>query len=109
MSKLRNMNKLTRVKVKVVNDTTIPIHEDKGYREVEGESKSSRLVVLILLLLPMFGCGTHRFYVGKIGTGILYLLTFGWFGIGLLFDLIKILQGTFQDCYGRTITKWLVD
>ena len=103
MSKLRNTNKLTRVKVKVVNDTTIPIHE------VEGESKSSRLIALILLLLPMFGCGTHRFYVGKIGTGILYLLTFGWFGIGLLFDLIKILQGTFKDCYGRTITKWLVD
>lgn len=40
---------------------------------------------LLLTFLGIFGI--HRFYMGKWITGILYLLTGGLFGIGLLYDL----------------------
>ena len=62
---------------------------------------------LITLLLCLFcgGIGVHRYYVGKIGTGILYTLTLGIFGIGTLIDLIKIATGKFTDKNGNYIQK----
>ena len=42
------------------------------------------LAWILLTFLGVFG--VHRFYLGKWGTGILYLLTLGIFGIGLIYD-----------------------
>lgn len=62
-------------------------------------SQKSKVVALLLCLF-LGGLGIHRFYVGKIGTGILYLLTCGFFGIGAIIDLILIAVGSFKDKYG---------
>lgn len=51
--------------------------------------------VLLCFFLGVFGI--HRFYVGKIGTGILMLLTLGGLGIWSLIDFIMIVCGSFKD------------
>ncbi|HZR39612.1 MAG TPA: NINE protein [Ktedonobacteraceae bacterium] len=47
--------------------------------------------------------GVHRFYAGRIASGILQLLTFGGFGIWVLIDIILIVTGEFKDKYGRPL------
>lgn len=60
---------------------------------------------LVTLLLSIFlgSLGIHRFYVGKIGTGILQLLTLGGCGIWTLVDIIMIATGKFKDKDGNEI------
>jgi TM2 domain-containing membrane protein YozV/ribosomal protein L40E len=52
------------------------------------QPRSKTVAYLLLIFLGVFGA--HRFYLEKIGTGILYLLTFGLFGIGVLVDLFTL-------------------
>ena len=51
----------------------------------------------LLLCIFLGEFGIHRFYVGKIGTGILYLFTLGLFGVGWIVDIILIAAGAFRD------------
>ena len=68
-------------------------------------SDKSRAIALVLgITLGMFG--GHRFYVGKIGTGLLMLFTFGGCGIWYLVDNIMIAAGGFRDAEGRMVIRW---
>ena len=68
-------------------------------------SPKSRLVaVLLCFFLGVFGA--HRFYVGKIGTGVLMLVTVGGLGIWALIDLIFVVIGSFRDKEGRLVFRW---
>jgi TM2 domain-containing membrane protein YozV len=71
-------------------------------------SPGKRLTALLLALIgPMFGlCGLQRFYVGKIGTGILWLFTGGLLGIGQLIDIILIAVGQFRDRNELPLVVW---
>ena len=69
-------------------------------------SEKSRLVTLFLCgWLGVFGA--HRFYVGKTGTAILWLFTFGIFGIGYFVDLIMIVLGKFFDASNKPVLIWM--
>lgn len=66
-------------------------------------SKGKDFLVASLLSLFLGGLGVDRFYIGKIGTGILKLITFGGFGIWYLVDLIIILTGNMKDNTGKLL------
>ena len=68
-------------------------------------SPRSRLVALLFCVL-LGWIGVHRFYVGKIGTGILMVVTIGGLGIWTLIDLILIAVGSFRDKEGRRVFRW---
>ncbi len=68
-------------------------------------SPKSRFVALTLCFLFGF-LGIHRFYVGKVGTGILMILTLGFCGIWTFIDLIMIAIGSFKDKEGRRLFRW---
>lgn len=68
------------------------------------KSEKSWLATLLLCLF-LGPLGVHRFYVGKIGTGILQLITLGGCGIWTIIDFVTIIVGKFTDKDGNAITN----
>lgn len=66
--------------------------------------KNILLMAILCFALGIFGA--HRFYVGKVGSGLAQLCTFGGLGIWWIADFIIIVLGGFTDCEGRKITQW---
>ena len=63
--------------------------------------KSKGIAFCLCLFLGYLGI--HRFYVGKIGTGLLWMFTGGLLGLGWFVDLIIILCGNFSDKEGAVL------
>lgn len=75
------------------NDAATPLTSTKG------------MVPAALLCFFLGGLGVHRFYVGKIVTGILMLITLGGLGIWTLIDLVRIIVGSFTDKNGLPLKR----
>ena len=73
-------------------------------QNIKQSPKSFPTTALLCYFLGFLGI--HRFYVGKVGTGILMLVTLGGFGIWKLIDLIIIVFGNFKDKQGRYIRRF---
>ena len=73
---------------------------------MEGISEKKRLVALLFCFF-LGVLGVHRFYVGKIWTGVLIIVTAGgFFGIWPLIDSIMIVCGLFEDKEGNALKTW---
>jgi len=64
----------------------------------------SKGIAYVLWLVSIFGwLGIHRFYLGKIGTGLIWIFTGGVFGIGALIDLFTLGQQVEQYNAGKEL------
>lgn len=72
----------------------------------EANVSDKKILPAFLLCFFLGILGLHRFYVGKIGTGVLQVLTLGGLGIWAFIDLIIIVVGSFKDKEGNTLTTW---
>ena len=61
------------------------------------------MVTVLLLSIFFGGLGIDRFYIGKVGTGFLKLITFGGFGIWYVIDIILIATDAMEDRWEREL------
>ncbi|MGB9374588.1 MAG: TM2 domain-containing protein [Jiangellales bacterium] len=81
--------------------------DGKPMVDAQGRPASPRSRLAAALLAFFLGAlGIHRFYVGKIGTGVLMIFTLGGLGLWVLIDFIVILVGSFKDKEERVLSNW---
>ena len=71
-------------------------------------SERSRTVALILGVVGGW-IGMHRFYVGRVQSGILQLVTLGGLGLWWLYDMVLIVAGEFRDEDDLRVVRWSAD
>ncbi len=87
-----------------VSDSDTDTDESGSSRYALAKSPKSWLATLLLCIF-LGPLGVHRFYVGKIGTGIIWLCSHGVFDVGWITDIVMIVIGTFTDKQGRPIMR----
>ena len=74
----------------VINNSNANLNQNVNMNGMfMGKAKNKWVAFLLCFFFGVIG--VHKFYEGKIGLGILYIFTFGLFGIGVLVDLIVLL------------------
>lgn len=69
-------------------------------------SDKSKKTAMILCAIGFVGFGgLHDFYLGKIGSGFIKILTLNFLMIGTIIDLIKIASGSYLDNSGQPLRQ----
>jgi len=93
----------------LLRDRVITKEEFDSQKEklLDSSTKTNSIDWLALFLLTFFVgvLGVHRFYVGKIGTGVLMLITLGGLGVWFLVDLLLVVTGQFTNKDGQKIPR----
>ena len=101
-------DKATIFSIKYPNGTKDIINskEEKNGKTSDPSAAGNNSQIIALLLCIFIGSlGIHRFYLGHMGMGILYLLTGGLFGVGVIIDIILILTGQLKPKNGDYTEK----
>ena len=93
----------------LLRDRVITQEEFDSQKEklLDSFTRTNSIDWLALFLLTFFVgvLGVHRFYVGKIGTGVLMLITLGGLGVWFLVDLLLVVTGQFTNKDGQKIPR----
>ena len=79
----------------------IPTMVEDASERYPAKASDYNLAWVLLVLLGIFGA--HRFYQGKILSGVLYLLTVGVFGLGIIYDLFTLNE---QIAEANNTSEW---
>lgn len=74
-------------------------------RSLGPPSDKSRMTTLLLCVFGGF-LGLHRFYVGRVGSGVLWFVSFGLLSVGWIYDLVMVATGEFVDDQGKRVLYW---
>ena len=99
---IKKLNDL--LKERVISQEEFDLQKEKLLNSSTTTSSTDWLT-LFLLTFFVGVLGVHRFYVGKIGTGFLMLLTLGGLGVWFLVDLILVVTGQFTNKDGEKIPR----
>jgi len=80
--------------------------ETKAAEKVEAQVSGKSKLVALLLCFFLGWAGGHRFYVGKVGTGLMMMFTMGGFGMWYFLDFIMISTGNFKDNANLPLSTW---
>lgn len=81
--------------------------EARLFSKIYKSRRRDPVLLLILALIGLFGiAGIHRFFVGHIGMGILYLVTGGLCFIGTIVDMINYKNFAFE--YNRKVAQQIL-
>ena len=94
-----------RLKARIEHEETLAAKRAQAAYDAETSPKSKQ-TALILCALAFVGLGgIHDFYLGRMGAGLVKLLTMNWFWIGEFVDLIRLGSGTYRDSNGLLVRK----
>ena len=80
--------------------------EDVRPRRATRWHKSLRWFLAEFLVVVVGIFGVHRFYVGRVGSGLGMLFTLGGLGIWWLVDIVRVVTGQLRDSEGKRVSEW---